>query len=549
MAITLVRSEARIVQTGATTLATHTFATDIGDIIVNDANDNSLSSYGTTPATGNVWYNTSADNRAGLVDSFDLRFYANGTYIRRANYATNMVRVNAGINASIGRTSNWWASTKPSDFFNASNKTTASIPVYYRTASWSVQTVNSAGNGVAVGDEWTESANLGSINLKLNVPPTYDTTALSYTAPAYTGITTASVTVSNCTAYYGGDISSATLTIGNQTETISGDGTISMLLNEGGTFTPKVTVTDSRGQKKVTELAPLTVNVYTAPSATFTAQRTTQAGVVDDEGTYAVISTTLTFDDAIATALAPTVAVMDEGGTTTTPTVTWYTTRALTTTVTWANVSSGDTVYGLISGFNTQYSYQISVTPRDDMGTGTAVTETLASAFYTVDFLAGGHGIAFGQPASQEGFFCNMEAHFVDNNSVMRALFDFMYPVGSYYETSDTTFDPNVSWGGTWSLEVEGQVHISAGTNYTIGGALTNTTDGGSKDAVVVSHTHRIFEEFGAQGSGSYPPGGTSYAQIGSYGPYAGKIESTGESGTNKNMPPYIVVNRWHRTA
>lgn len=27
------------------------------------------------------------------------------------------------------------------------------------------------------------------------------------------------------------------------------------------------------------------------------------------------------------------------------------------------------------------------------------------------------------------------------------------YPVGSYYETSDTSFDPNVTWGGTWISE------------------------------------------------------------------------------------------------
>lgn len=123
------------------------------------------------------------------------------------------------------------------------------------------------------------------------------------------------------------------------------------------------------------------------------------------------------------------------------------------------------------------------------------------------------------------------------------AMIDRFYPIGSYYETSDTTFDPNVSWGGTWSLETEGLVHIGAGATYTVGDT------GGSKDAVVVSHTHRIYEEFGAEGSASYPPDGTSYIQLGNYGPYAGKIESTGESGTNKNMPPYIVVNRWHRTA
>ena len=27
------------------------------------------------------------------------------------------------------------------------------------------------------------------------------------------------------------------------------------------------------------------------------------------------------------------------------------------------------------------------------------------------------------------------------------------YPVGSYFETSDSTFDPNVVWGGTWTSE------------------------------------------------------------------------------------------------
>ena len=27
-------------------------------------------------------------------------------------------------------------------------------------------------------------------------------------------------------------------------------------------------------------------------------------------------------------------------------------------------------------------------------------------------------------------------------------LLDFFYPVGSYYETSNTSFDPNEEWGG-----------------------------------------------------------------------------------------------------
>jgi hypothetical protein len=134
---------------------------------------------------------------------------------------------------------------------------------------------------------------------------------------------------------------------------------------------------------------------------------------------------------------------------------------------------------------------------------------------------------------------------------------DMFYPIGSYYETSDTTFNPNVTWGGTWVLETEGQVHVSSGTNYTVGGALTNATDGGSKNAVVVSHTHYVRIDATSQsgwsgrvsGSGNLLKDST-YTWTGSgYVIEANPTTYTGESGTDKNMPPYIVVNRWHRTA
>ena len=97
--------------------------------------------------------------------------------------------------------------------------------------------------------------------------------------------------------------------------------------------------------------------------------------------------------------------------------MTWYKTRATDGTLSspftdWTTVAYGDTVYGLIPGLSTQYSYQVSIRPRDTQGTGTAIIQTIAPAFYTVDFLAGGHGIAFGKPASQAGFECAMDAMF-----------------------------------------------------------------------------------------------------------------------------------------
>lgn len=182
-------------------------------------------------------------------------------------------------------------------------------------------------------------------------------------------------------------------------------------------------------------------------------------------------------------------------------------------------------------------------------------------------------------------------------NLLTGSLINMFYPVGSYYETSDTTFDPNTDWGGTWQLETEGQVHISAGTNYTVSGALTDTTDGGSEFIQEHAHvfTNPTYTTAGA-GSHSHAPGianrvfvtstsgveftrhsrkqgtGTEVTYLvkstqalgyasttdaeanhshtvnlnsnGVVGVVSG--ETTGNAG---NMQPYIVVNRWHRTA
>lgn len=29
-------------------------------------------------------------------------------------------------------------------------------------------------------------------------------------------------------------------------------------------------------------------------------------------------------------------------------------------------------------------------------------------------------------------------------------LLDVFYPIGSFYETTNSSFDPNTEWGGTW---------------------------------------------------------------------------------------------------
>ena len=152
-------------------------------------------------------------------------------------------------------------------------------------------------------------------------------------------------------------------------------------------------------------------------------------------------------------------------------------------------------------------------------------------------------------------------------------LLNMFYPVGSYYETSDSTFDPNVRWGGTWVLESEGLVHIGAGLNYTVGDTggeaeVTLSTDEipahthGSKTLTGTLTSRRQgadYVSFWGSGIVSISAGGANVASngVGTSNKHADvatinathEHDSVGGGGAHNNMPPYVVVNRWHRTA
>lgn len=154
----------------------------------------------------------------------------------------------------------------------------------------------------------------------------------------------------------------------------------------------------------------------------------------------------------------------------------------------------------------------------------------------------------------------NMQPYIVTNYiikvssaiSAHQSQLDLFYPVGSYYETSNGNFDPNISWGGIWELENDGRVLISTGENYSlgsVGGEATHTLT----ITEIPSHNHRIREEYGVAGSSSYPPNNT-YSQVAGNSAstkswYGDPIEYTGGGASHNNMQPYKVVKRWHRIA
>ncbi len=133
-----------------------------------------------------------------------------------------------------------------------------------------------------------------------------------------------------------------------------------------------------------------------------------------------------------------------------------------------------------------------------------------------------------------------------DMNEIKNAINNLIYPVGTYYETSDTSFDPNVTWGGTWQLDSAGRVTVSHDANDSDFDTIGET--GGSKYIQAHQHAVNYSTQVGntegrvALGVGS---GGTA---TGTYG-YAVNSNMNVTTGNSGNLQPYIVVNRWHRTA
>ena len=122
------------------------------------------------------------------------------------------------------------------------------------------------------------------------------------------------------------------------------------------------------------------------------------------------------------------------------------------------------------------------------------------------------------------------------------------YPVGSIYTNATDATDPATLLGfGTWAIFGAGKVPVGIDSSQVEFDTAGET--GGSKDAVVVEHTHTApaGAMYGSQGTGAsgYDTGGF-YTSINLD---QRETASTGVSGTNQNLQPYVVVYMWTRTA
>ena len=168
-----------------------------------------------------------------------------------------------------------------------------------------------------------------------------------------------------------------------------------------------------------------------------------------------------------------------------------------------------------------------------------------------------------------------------------KQVIDIVYPVGSIWETT-TTDDPNILWAGTtWVKMDAGRVLVAAGsytesgTTYTYnlgdtGGEakhqlstdeLANhshsTSNAGDHQHYIANdnentgsvltnslymirkYTYNSYENFELYGSNA----GAWIGLTNNNGSHTHWITSTGGNAKHENRMPYIVINRWKRTA
>lgn len=155
-------------------------------------------------------------------------------------------------------------------------------------------------------------------------------------------------------------------------------------------------------------------------------------------------------------------------------------------------------------------------------------------------------------------------------NSLSKAIFDMVYPVGAIYVSVSET-DPSVLFGGTWE-QIKDTFLLASGNTYSAGetgGEATHTltenempshkhypegyTNPGSESAYLRRFSTNLDHssdsvartQIATGSSGKYAVTATTSGDLNECDTTA----STGGSEAHNNMPPYLAVYVWKRTA
>lgn len=408
------QAKARATSTLQTMLSNNITLTFNNQQVFTRANNSPNSSY-TVSGTKSVNRTKTNQNVNLVLDGFStsINIPAKPSY-------TISYNMNGGI-GNIANQTKWYdenlslSSTIPTkdgySFRGWATTDTATNPTYNAGGTYS------ANSGATLYAVWHQKPNC-----------TYEVTSID---PYYNDGKDYSVNITGVTLYDSATLSKLRLDFGllnaesisSTIPTSSSPRTLSVSPNTVGTFTPTISITDNLGATSIISLNNVTVKQYISSSITIDAERVNSSGVPSEEdsgndiATYGLITVVFNIpsQDYYPLNNAPTITFADEN----THNVTWYSTRnpitqQISDTVTWNTIQTGDTVYALIDNCELLSSYTFFVTPYDNRSSGTTKSTTISQVFYTIDFLAGGHGVAFGMPSTETGFHCGIDAHFYE---------------------------------------------------------------------------------------------------------------------------------------
>lgn len=244
-------------------------------------------------------------------------------------------------------------------------------------------------------------------------------------------------------------------------------------------------------------------------------------------------------------------------------------------TYTVINYTPGATITGTVyegKQFALSDSKDIYYRFSDITGSSQLISIRTSPAYTLISRLHGdaGHGVTLGQVATETGFNCYLPAKFLNPNDTLSTLLDLIYPIGSIYMSLNDV-SPSSFIGGTWERIPTGRFLTAAGggTNpttdsntYSGRGNYTGQTSwypigetGGENDHQLTvdelpSHDHAAVP---GEGPSLYP----NWGSLSGWGVTAQYLSGNGGRGIvprgenyyHNNVPPYLSVYMWKRTA
>ena len=230
-----------------------------------------------------------------------------------------------------------------------------------------------------------------------------------------------------------------------------------------GEKTITVTAKDSRGRTNSATMK-VTVYDYSLPTAKISASRgtgsTTGNFVADDTGDHAKIVSNGSVSSISGNTITPVLQYRIAGQSA-------WTNLAISA----SSLNLSDT--RVIAVSDTQ-AYDIRLTIRDKAGKEAVATMTLSNGFATMDYKAGGDGIAFGKTANRAGIDCAMLMRILKGVQLMNETTSGGYGLADWYYNNNGTQQKN----GSIYAASDG-VHVKAQTGK---GFLDGTWSGSLSD-------------------------------------------------------------------